>query len=391
MSYTIGMQDESLQSYVFRTILLNGENEFSSVIAKNGSWNVLVGIQQKHEVYFQRKSENRLLDLIKKNYEQYIRLNFHHNPFYYLEFYKFFFGNISPAFHKEPFSKLNRHKKTINFCKNCLLNGIEINGFGYFRASWDTQKFCEIHNTSLSYLPQSNRKKRVDEIRLILQGEEPASAIKYPIDHISRAQETFLENIAANHFNLPVTPCLLEIISHKLRRTVSDYYYAPEAEYDEKNDIIMQSMLKSLLYPSGVYKRVNAHAINRSLNILVKKKYSPIETFLTNLYEEVVAVNTIEKVDSCTERMLAPKLRECNKCKYPKTSCALSSKIVSFVQSRQMRIAQGDNYCDRVIRNSATWYPQKIHFTTSNINYSESDFFESRQYEYDLIDLISKI
>lgn len=389
MSYIIGMQDESLQSYVFRTILINGETDFSSVISNDGSWNVLVKIPKKYVIYFQKKSENRLLELIKKNYEQHIRLNFHNNPFYHLEFYKFFFGHFPHSFHSETFSKINRRKRAINFCRKCLIEGLKIHGFVYFRSSWDTQNFCNIHKTPLHYLPPSNKSKRVHDVRLILQGKEPASAIKYPADGISNEMEKFPENIVSEHFNLPITPCLLEIVSHKLRRTVSDYHYETNTEHNERNYIIMNSLFNSLLHKSGVYKRLNAYIINRSINILVRNKYTPIKTFLDNLYEEVVAINIIENTDLCTERMLAPKIRACDKCKYPKISCALSSKIVSFMQSRQVRVAQGDNYCDRAIKNSATWYPQKIQFTTSNIDYLGQDLFESQQYEYDLIDLIS--
>lgn len=386
------MQDESLQSYVFRTILLNGENDFSSVISKDGSWNLLVNISSSHVSYFQKKSENRLVYLIKRNYERHIRLSFHHNPFYYLELYKFFFGICSRDLQTNGFSGLKRKGKNISFCTNCLTDDIRSNGFAYFRARWDTTTFCDTHKSSLYYLPQSTRTKRVEEIRLILKGEEPATARRYPIKSDPREQKTFTGSLDKDYFHLPVSPCLLKIVSHKLRRVVSDYYNSPEKDYDDMIDRVMYSMYNGFLYKSGVYKQVNAYKTDQFLKTLIRKKYSPIETYLTDLYEEVVAVNGIDGSESCSERMLAPKSRDCHKCEYPKTTCALSPKIVSFVQSRHMRVAHGNNYCDRVIKNSAQRYPQKIHFSTSNIN-EFGDFgdyfFEIRQYQYDLIDLLS--
>jgi len=410
MSFFIGMQDESLQSYVFRILHLNGENDFSSVIANDGSWNVLVQVSKEHAKYFLKKSEVRLLELIKKNYEKNITVNYYNNPFYHLELYKYFFGNLSNEIMGKIRLQMNTPKRNIKFCEECLMDGIEIHGFAHFRTLWDTNNFCKTHNTKLYYLPPSNKKQSIYNIRLILKGEIPSTAIKLPNETISNEQENFpaspidyLDYYISNkkeeipldcvrkHFYAPMTPCLLEIMTHKLRRIVHDYLYEinGEIKHQKNFDISMLHLYNNLIYKKGVYKKINADMINRSINTLIEQNHIDFLKFLDNLYEEVVATNIIDTEESCAEKMIAPIIRQCDKCKHPKVSCALSKKIISFVQPKLIQHAKRNNYCDRSIINSAERYPENIDFTTPNIEYIYQVDFKPKQYEFDLTNLIS--
>lgn len=384
------IHDESLQSYIFRRILQYGDSDFSCLISRDGMWKVKVVLNSAEQNLFVNDGENKLVSLVKQNYSRFLIVSFYHNPFFYIELFKMTFKSENSLPSLTQFPQIDSLKKVIFFCHKCMIDSIRSFGYGYFKAEWDNQRVCEVHDVALSYLAPLTMKKATIAIKEIMQGKVPSSAIQCK----SKEEKRIFER-QIGFFLSPMSPCLLQLILNKLRRVVHEYY-SDESLYDERLEKLMYSLDKKLLYASGLYKAPNAELIERPLRQLIDKQYQPIRTFISDLYEEVVTFNGVAESKSCSEIMVVPKCRDCLNCTHSKKVCSLSVKIDSFIISRNTQQLINENYCDRIKKNSTGWYQKKINqipFCDVRDVYDDNDnedYWDLKDYSYiyDLHDVL---
>ncbi|MCY7296239.1 hypothetical protein [Alteromonas sp. a30] len=323
---------------------LNGRREFDNIISPKGLWKVDFVLGPKLLPYFSTFSEGQLALLLKENFKHYIVTNYHHNPFYYLELYLNIFkkgGHSHDDVYR--YNSLYQRKTNITFCPSCIKECLKANGFGYFKSEWQINQKCEIHGTSLYFLPESSRQKAIDSIRTILLGEVPASASGYISSGNSSTEERRTGHI---------TPCLFEQYTLRLRNALKSWDIEKAIICNESHFHVMKNAYDNLFYAnSGFPKQVPHSKISVLLDYLVTKG-TVIGSKITSIPTEVIEVlNGIDDSTSCSEDLVAPVERSCSKCKYSKQHCALSPHIelFRFKQNRFQLIP--DNYCERVDRN----------------------------------------
>ncbi|WP_145992385.1 hypothetical protein [Shewanella sp. GutCb] len=329
--------------------------------------------------YFVHDKEKLLLSMIKSNYAAVVQLDFFHNPFYYLELFKYVFKNQTNASSMQQFSNFKRCYKKVSFCNLCIAESIFSYGFGCFKEEWSNGEMCKVHNVPIYYLPMASARKTIISISEILQGRIPNTALQYP------AKDTLRGNsLLTGIFHRPISPCLFRLIHRKLCHIIKGYN-SKSPFYDEKLDRYMFSAYKELFYASRAYKEANAYVINRIINKLYRFKYFPVIEALDELYEELEVFNGVEQSASCSEWMLVPKIRNCLTCTHSNKVCGLSDNIAMFSSIYQCR---GDikNYCDTAQENSTAWYFESPSLIYSGEYSVVDDFWNLKEssYNYDL-------
>ncbi|MDP5148144.1 hypothetical protein ORI98_17015 [Shewanella sp. ULN5] len=371
--------DESLQSYIFRRVLLSGSTDFFSLISRDGMWLTHVELNASQKNYFIHDEEKLLLSMIKSNYAAVVEVDFFHNPFYYLELFKYVFKNHNNVSGMQQFSNFKRSYKKVSFCNLCMAESIFSYGFGYFKEEWSNGEMCTIHNVPIYYLSMASARKTIVSISEILLGRIPNTALQYPAKDTRRGN-----SLLAGVFHRPISPCLFRLIHRKLCHIIKSYN-SKSPFYDEKLDRYMYSSYKELFYASRVYKEADAYVINDIINKLYKLKYFPVIEAFDDLYEELEVFNGVEQSASCSEWMLVPKIRNCRTCTHSNKVCGLSDKIAIF-SSISKHIGNKKNYCDTALQNSTAWSFEPPSLISSG-EYSVVDDFwilKESSYNYDL-------
>ncbi|GIU50447.1 hypothetical protein TUM4438_36480 [Shewanella sairae] len=371
--------DESLQSYIFRHEMLNGGTNFSSLISRNGEWLTHVKLDNSQKSYFVNHEEKLLLSLIKSNYERVVKLDFFHNPFFYLELFKCIFKEHENSNWMLQFSNFKGCYKRVSFCNLCVKDSLFSYGFGYFKEDWTNGGGCKVHNVPIYYLPVASVRKTISSIREVLLGGIPSVAVQYSVTDVSR-EKSFQSGI----FQKPISPCLFRLIHRKLCRIIKHYCFN-RGLYEEHLERGMYSAYKKLFDASGAYIKADAIVIEDIINKLLKLKYSPIMEVLDSLYEELEVFNGVEQSFSCSELMLVPKVRACLTCTHSNKYCGLSHNIAMFTSVHKYK-KNIKNYCDIAQKNSTAWYLEEANLLSSG-EYSVVDNFwnlKESSYYYDL-------
>jgi hypothetical protein len=160
--------DESLQSAIFRSIVLSGESSFENVLGENGYWlhkPTAIGLGN---CFLQSVNDRSLFELVRRSgLAQVPEGRFSNLSLLVTELSGIFVGNDT----NNPNEK---GKLQVGFCDQCIRESIEKLGFGYFKSewlNWKTNKQCVHHKTPLHYIVSNTRKKNAAAILKVLSGD----------------------------------------------------------------------------------------------------------------------------------------------------------------------------------------------------------------------------
>lgn len=391
MNWLTAPNDEYLQSYIFRKLLVHGETDFSSVLTKNGMWklNIETNINQQH--IFKRTPEKHLIHLVKSNYKDHINCSFHHNAFYYLELYKqaFIQNETASYINRFKFTYLRKNHLQIYFCETCIKNSISHYGYGYFKNSWFNAKSCKIHNVPLSYLSETSENKSAELIREILSGIKPKTSHENTTNEIKTIQSKPIQ-----YFNYPLSPCLLQLIINKIRRIPSKYH-KNSTYLNEETNSMANYIDRKINDSSGVYKKINGYTLELTINKLVNNNHFDIYKFLLQECIETDTYNGINNINSCKQRILTPKKKDCLNCRFSKQICGLSLNIELFTVHPDTKVTIRKNYCDTIKKIRSAWSFYGREPLISNLTSIPDDILENESwsvtkkiFEYDILDVL---
>jgi hypothetical protein len=168
--------DESIHSFLLRTQLRHDSNaKPRGVITPQGKWALLPFVNKELSHLFRRFADHQLLEAIDVSKS----IDGRHNtlfdsPDFYVDRIK------NTFFHDRKSLGLERNTANIRYCLDCVSEGIEQIGYGYFRHFWSVSNTCLIHGRPLKQLPNLGFNKALKSVKAILRGNDVKSAVALP-------------------------------------------------------------------------------------------------------------------------------------------------------------------------------------------------------------------
>ncbi|MEZ9821170.1 hypothetical protein AB4238_11230 [Shewanella sp. 10N.286.45.A1] len=202
--------DESLQSAIFRSIVLSGEDSFENVVGDNGNWLHRPKVSGRGGDFFQNIDFLKLVELARRSGgAQPTEGRFGTFSSLANELFDTFIE-------RDNCSSVEKGTLKVGYCEQCIQESIKNLGFGYLKSewiNWKTDKLCLKHQTPLHYIASNSRKKTVKAIAKALSGD-------FSIE-VWRGRKGYIENYPFHlNFEQPL----------KLRKT--EVCYLPCAKQD---------------------------------------------------------------------------------------------------------------------------------------------------------------
>jgi hypothetical protein len=165
--------DESLQSYLFRILKLNGFYNYSSIIVSHSGWgnrpsipfeakHLLTGVNKSHLLLLLENSVN-----IPKDESDFI------NHFDFIELF-------NKTFSPQKVTKSAGKGMNIHFCPHCMKEQMRNYGYSYFKSCWTNQLYCMKHSDDLLALKPSQLTRQISNLHKILRCEVDKSFTCHP-------------------------------------------------------------------------------------------------------------------------------------------------------------------------------------------------------------------
>ena len=343
----ISPPDELLHSYIFRKMRALGEGDYHGIIGTGGDWKRNINLGDRHKKLVCHAEGESELCLVTKNY-YFDSFVFHiiHNPFCFLNLYKPTF--LSTTEHSYLFFVKNAMFK-IKYCKQCIKDSIEANGFGYFKNVWISSNVCDVHGTPLLVMPKQNYNKTIQSILEVLSGESLLCQAVVPFVRSTQVSESEHRRL----FPFNISPCLLKSIRSKVRNLLRRHR-AGEFREQLKLDALLKVINKRASFKNGLYKQTDKY--NRyddisTLKYFIESDLSEVIGFDLNMVETITVYDGVLGSKSCVEKLTVLSERNCYTCEYSKKVCAASPHIELFVSDVECRY-QWFNPCDLAKQNA---------------------------------------
>ena len=214
------IQGESVHSFIYRTLFLLGYTNFKSVIT-SGGWrrNSTVPIEAAQE--FVNYDADQLFNLYEDNIAIEVGYSLFSDPFLFVKRTKPQASNHSglgvASFSEVFFPTKDRsgygNCLPVRFCIDCIQEQVKYLGFSYFKAEWNYQGICGLHNKPLfeidGGLCANSIKKQLEIVR---RGELP--------QHSTKVCKNFKEvsSNSCQRSNTKIAPCAVEKLSQLIYR-----------------------------------------------------------------------------------------------------------------------------------------------------------------------------
>ena len=137
--------DESVQSFIFRVLMLNGESDFAGVLNRMGEWRAFPFVATMHSHLFRPYDPEYLLSVLQRSAIANPVAGMFSNPLSHFELVPTVFRNGVENYSQQTQNNFLK----VNFCVDCIADDLKNCGFGFFRAEWLNQKYCHHHKKAL--------------------------------------------------------------------------------------------------------------------------------------------------------------------------------------------------------------------------------------------------
>ena len=183
-TYLYSPKDESLQSYLFRTLKVNGFNNFSSILVPSIGWGDKPSISFEAKHLLLKINKSYLLGLFENSIRILENESDFINHFDFIAFYKKTFFPVKPT-------KSAGKGISINFCPHCMKEQMVTYGYSYFKSCWNNKTYCSKHSAKLLTIKPSHLSQLIKNINNVLRCKvdtnftSPSTIIKRPSKVIS--------------------------------------------------------------------------------------------------------------------------------------------------------------------------------------------------------------
>ncbi|MBB1369424.1 hypothetical protein [Pseudoalteromonas sp. SR45-4] len=161
-TYLYSPLDESLQSYLFRTLKVNGFDNFSSILVPNVGWGDKPSISFEAKHLLLKINKSYLLGLFENSIRVLENESDFINHFDFIALYEKTFFPVKPT-------KSAGKGISINFCPHCMKEQIVTYGYSYFKNCWNNQTFCSKHSATLLAIKPSHLSQLIKNINNVLR------------------------------------------------------------------------------------------------------------------------------------------------------------------------------------------------------------------------------
>lgn len=158
------MPNESIQSFILRTLARNGVLD-SSTICEKCNWGLCPSVPFEHAHLFSH-IDIKTLQKLYKSTNPIIR-DIYGNVIGNQFFEKYDFG-LTLTFKNTFFPSKKKTgcgpKTSIRYCRHCIKEQIEERGFHYFKYQWLFQNNCEVHDYPLETFSNFTTKESIQNI-----------------------------------------------------------------------------------------------------------------------------------------------------------------------------------------------------------------------------------
>ena len=318
--------DESVQSFIFRVLMINGENDFSGVINQHGKWRAFPFVKTIQSEIFKHYDKEELLEILQRSGIAKPIVGMFSSPVEHFE--------LVPAVFRHGIQNYNMKSQNtflrINFCRDCIADDLRNLGFGYFRSAWLNEKYCHRHKKNLFTLTSSNLGSGVSSLKDALRGDILAESRECDFEPIC-----FDSNVKEEEIKF--APCMQKALLHWLRKSCS--------ELDRKTGTT-QDVSSLLKRKTGLYEVVDDAQLSSICQITKENHQQEFEDFVS---KRSVQINTTLKVDGhvFTGKLKVVKDRNCSTCVlHDKGYQCSETKLIKLIKLMENRETFQENPCD---------------------------------------------
>ncbi len=294
------LNDESIQSVIYRAHLLNGISDFRNVVDPKGRWLAFPRIKAGTIDIYRQLGDKQILSILKR--QSLVKFSEHRFglPALYKSDLQYFFCLTN--------QNIKMYKQKIMFCIKCIREEIYDYGFCSFKIDWINHSHCKKHEIPLFVIPQKSRKDTLHCLRMIFRGEVPDGSTE-----VSNERHDFYYGTPQSRIKkrLYFSQCLKEAFA----------VFISEERFDFELDI--SDRLRDLLrkgQPAHFYMS-QLHIVKQVFDALKNSKSIQLKNFLDK-HTEIKVVNTgVFRQTSITETFLKSNRENCSACK--KIECFL--------------------------------------------------------------------
>ncbi|KPZ71263.1 hypothetical protein AN944_01638 [Shewanella sp. P1-14-1] len=208
--------NESLNSFIFRTLSRFGYWDFGTII-QQGGWGDEPKVPISAKGIFQIFEKAALLKLYEQTYLHDSKQSIFSNSLAYLEHFD---STFNPNKKSTTCGKL----LPVRFCPFCIKEQLSNLGYSYFKVEWDRLSWCAVHLINLQQVPTKTSSKEVIKlISGVLKGEH-LSGLALPVAQLKNSRAAVLSNVVTR-----IAPCGKQLIINYL---VNNIKFFPEGYFD---------------------------------------------------------------------------------------------------------------------------------------------------------------
>lgn len=298
------LDDESIQSLIYRAHVLNGINDFANIIDPKGRWIGFPRIKIGTLDIYKKLGEKSVLSMLQRQGLAPYKGHRFEDPAPYRPSLAFFYRKSQKV------KKSNKY--LIKFCTKCIQDNLFKHGFSYLKFEWITSDFCQKHNAALQCIPQLSRVASLRCLDMILRGEIPpeCNELDSSKDHIN----SFVSS-HGRYKKLHFATCLQEDFS----------CFIKEEKYsigEDVDDILRFSLSKGKVSDAFLSEQ---YVVKDIFNAIKDSKSSVLKKFLEKHAELKIIQTGVLSHSSLCETVLKSNRENCSLCKH--TTC-LSNRAV---------------------------------------------------------------
>lgn len=195
-------QDESLFSFLFRTQLVYGYQDFSNLFRLCGLARNAIAVKKALLPVYRRVNKKTLYKMINYTQREMISVE---QPYAHLnELERFLLRGVV----------ILKDKRFINvgFCKYCLDESYEMNGIGYLKKGWEASNYCYRHKIPISETIGASHKLSADIMMKLILGEKISPNDSFTHKSAIAGQKMTKEKGIRHFSSLYLKPCSLALI-----------------------------------------------------------------------------------------------------------------------------------------------------------------------------------
>lgn len=297
------LDDESIQSLIYRTHVLNGINDFSNIIDIKGLWISFPRIKIGTLDLYTKLGEKSVLSMLQRQGVAPYKGHRFDDPAPY--------RSSLALFYRKNTEVRRFNKYTIKFCNQCIQDSLFKHGFGYLKFEWIKSGFCQKHDTALQIIPQQSRVESLRCLNMVFRGELPLECKEFAS---SKNMNSFAQS-NRSHKKLHFASCLQDDFS----------FFIKEERHSIGEDIdemLRFSLSKGVISDSYFSQ---PYVTKYIFNALKDSKSAALKKFLEKYAELKIMQTGVLSSSSIFEKVLKSNREDCALCKH--TSCVSNRAI----------------------------------------------------------------